>query len=139
MCRDIAGDANLYTLFRVDGQPIECPFGTQHGFTFSYNRGKGDCQWPESEIEPCTDTKRLVLNYQACPNVQGSELRCEFIRVGYICQKLKIQKIKKFNFWIWSYGFQKEKYMEGGGLGVFFQFLVNLTHSRILKVLDFSS
>ena len=75
VCRDIAGDANLYTLFRVDGQPIECPFGTRHGFTFSYNRGKGDCQWPESELEPCTDTKRLVLNYQACPNVQGSELR----------------------------------------------------------------
>ena len=84
VCRDIAGDANLYTLFRVDGQPIECPFGTQHGFTFSYNRGKGDCQWPESELEPCSDTKRLVLNYQACPNVQGSELRCKLCIFCYL-------------------------------------------------------
>ena len=74
VCKGIPGDANLYTLFRIQGNPIDCPFGTDHGFKFSYDKGKGDCEWPESELEPCTDTKRLVLNYQACPNVQGSEL-----------------------------------------------------------------
>ena len=74
VCGGIAGDANLYTLFRVDGQPIKCPFGTTQSFKFSYNRGKGDCKWPESELVPCTDTKRFTLHYQACPNVQGSEL-----------------------------------------------------------------
>jgi len=77
VCKGIPGDANLYTLFRIQGNPIDCPFGTDHGFKFSYDKGKGDCEWPESELEPCTDTKRLVLNYQACPNVQGSELMSE--------------------------------------------------------------
>ena len=74
VCGSIAGDANLYTLFRVDGQPIDCPFGTQQSFRFSYNRGKGECTWPESELEPCTDNKRFTLHYQACPDVQGSVL-----------------------------------------------------------------
>jgi len=74
VCGGIAGDANLYTLFRVDGQPIKCPFGTTQSFKFSYNRGKGDCKWPESELVPCTDNKRFTQHYQACPNVQGSEL-----------------------------------------------------------------
>lgn len=77
VCSGIAGDANLYTLFRIQGNPIDCPFGTEHGFKFSYDKGKGECEWPESELEPCTDTKRLMLNYQACPNVQGSELMSE--------------------------------------------------------------
>ena len=61
----------------MDG-PIDCPFGTEHGFKFSYDKGKGECEWPESELEPCTDTKRLMLNYQACPNVQGSELMSKY-------------------------------------------------------------
>ena len=78
VCGGIAGDANLYTLFRVDGQPIQCPFGTTQSFKFSYNRGKGDCKWPESELVPCTDNKRFTLHYQACPNVQGSELMSKF-------------------------------------------------------------
>jgi hypothetical protein len=79
VCSEISGDANLYTLFRVDSQAIECPFGTQQGFIFSYNRGKGDCQWPQSQLEPCTDSKRLVLHYQACPNILGSELMSEYM------------------------------------------------------------
>ena len=78
VCGNIAGDANLYTLFRVDGRPIECPFGKDNGFTFSYNRGKGECSWPESQLEPCTDPESLVLHYQACPNVQGSELMSKY-------------------------------------------------------------
>jgi hypothetical protein len=75
MCRFIAGDANLYSMFRVDGSPISCPF---HGpLTFTYNRGKGECNWPQSEMESCTDRNRLVFHYQACANVQGSEMRSE--------------------------------------------------------------
>ena len=81
VCSGIAGDANLYTLFRIQGNPIDCPFGTEHGFKFSYDKGKGECEWPESELEPCTDTKRLMLNYQACPNVQGSELMSKYIHI----------------------------------------------------------
>ena len=88
VCSGIAGDANLYTLFRIQGNPIDCPFGTEHGFKFSYDKGKGECEWPESELEPCTDTKRLMLNYQACPNVQGSELMSKY----YLVKVVKFQK-----------------------------------------------
>ena len=88
VCSGIAGDANLYTLFRIQGNPIDCPFGTEHGFKFSYDKGKGECEWPESELEPCTDTKRLMLNYQACPNVQGSELMSKY----YSVKVVKFQK-----------------------------------------------
>ena len=83
LCRYIAGDANLYTMFRVDGSAIECPFGTNHltsghPYSFSYDRGKGVCKWPESEMESCTDPSKLVFNYQACPNVPGSELMSKY-------------------------------------------------------------
>ena len=83
LCRYIAGDANLYTMFRVDGSAIECPFGTNHlsgghPYIFSYDRGKGVCKWPESEMESCMDPSKLVFHYQACPNVPGSELMSKY-------------------------------------------------------------
>ena len=83
LCRYIAGDANLYTMFRVDGAAIECPFGTNHlsgghPYIFSYDRGKGVCKWPESEMESCMDPSKLVFHYQACPNVPGSELMSKY-------------------------------------------------------------
>lgn len=37
------------------------------------NRGHGDCKFPVSSIESCTEESRLLLNYQACPDVYGSE------------------------------------------------------------------
>ena len=75
-------------MFRVDGSAIECPFGTNHltsghPYSFSYDRGKGVCKWPESEMESCTDPSKLVFNYQACPNVPGSELMSKYFH-GYI-------------------------------------------------------
>lgn len=75
ICGQIAGDANLYSMFRVDSQPMECPFGGS--YLFSYNRGAGECSWPQSHLEGCTDPTRLVFYYQACPNVVGSELKTE--------------------------------------------------------------
>lgn len=36
-------------------------------------RGHGDCKFPVSSIESCTEDSRLLLNYQACPDVHGSE------------------------------------------------------------------
>ena len=87
LCRYIAGDANLYTMFRVDGSAIECPFGTNHltgghPYSFSYDRGKGVCKWPESEMESCMDPTKLVFHYQACPNVPGSELMSKYTDIN---------------------------------------------------------
>lgn len=42
-------------------------------FTFTYNRGHGECKSPVSNIESCTEDSRLLLNLQACPDVAGTE------------------------------------------------------------------
>jgi len=42
-------------------------------FTFTYSRGHGDCKNPVSNIESCTEDSRLLLNFQACPDVAGTE------------------------------------------------------------------
>lgn len=42
-------------------------------FTFTYNRGHGECKNPVSNIESCTEDSRLLLNLQACPDVAGTE------------------------------------------------------------------
>lgn len=82
MCYSITGDAALYSMFRKhtegDGVPsaVSCPF-KQAPFTFTYNRGSGDCSYPYSKAESCTDDSRLVLKYQACPDVQSTESNVE--------------------------------------------------------------
>ena len=76
MCSYIEGDANLYSLFRVDSNPVPCPF--RGPLRFSYDRGRGECGSPASEMESCTEETRLVFNYQACPNVPGSEMMSKF-------------------------------------------------------------
>ncbi|KAL1500971.1 hypothetical protein ABEB36_006381 [Hypothenemus hampei] len=78
ICSKIVGDAALYSMFRKhpEVKPIECPFKSAP-FTFSYNRGTGDCSNPPSRAESCTDDSRLVLKYQACPDVPSTESNVE--------------------------------------------------------------
>uniref|UniRef100_T1GS50 DUF7042 domain-containing protein n=1 Tax=Megaselia scalaris TaxID=36166 RepID=T1GS50_MEGSC len=42
-------------------------------FSFTYNRGHGECKSPVSNIDSCTEESRLLLSFQACPDVQGTE------------------------------------------------------------------
>jgi hypothetical protein len=42
-------------------------------FTFTYNRGHGECKNPVSNIESCTEDSRMLLSFQACPDVSGTE------------------------------------------------------------------
>jgi hypothetical protein len=68
----ITSDDMLYSMFRMNTKPISCPFsGTS--FTFTYNRGYGECAMPISLAEKCTDESKLLLKYQACPDVEGTE------------------------------------------------------------------
>ncbi|ODM93629.1 hypothetical protein Ocin01_13054 [Orchesella cincta] len=71
MCSLISGDANLFAMFRLDAAPIDCPLSGP--FTFSYDRGNGECGNPESTLDSCTHASRLLFNYQACPNVPKTE------------------------------------------------------------------
>lgn len=78
ICNLMLGDAPLYTMFRKypEVKPINCPFKSAP-FTFSYSRGTGECSNPPSRAESCTDDSRLVLKYQACPDVESTESNIE--------------------------------------------------------------
>lgn len=58
-------------MFRENAVAISCPF--RGPFTFTYNRGYGECMSPVSSIDVCTEDSKLLLSYQACPDVHGSE------------------------------------------------------------------
>ncbi|KAJ9599575.1 hypothetical protein L9F63_009943, partial [Diploptera punctata] len=73
LCGEITGDDTLYSMFRSDATPIECPFRGGPPFTFTYNRGSGECSSPPSMVDSCTDESRLLLRYQACPDIPGTE------------------------------------------------------------------
>lgn len=78
ICYGITGDASLYSMFRKspEAKPVPCPFKSAP-FTFSYNRGSGDCKDPPSKAESCTDDSRLVLKYQACLDDPSTETHVE--------------------------------------------------------------
>ncbi|CAN7938920.1 unnamed protein product, partial [Ixodes hexagonus] len=75
VCREFTGDALLYSLFRLNGTAVDCPFPGP--LSFEYSQGHGQCRQPASSIEACTDSSRLLLRFQACADVQGSESREE--------------------------------------------------------------
>ncbi|XP_017484335.1 PREDICTED: uncharacterized protein LOC108373008, partial [Rhagoletis zephyria] len=75
LCDQIPGDALLYSLFRESAEPVKCPL--KGPFIFTYNRGHGECKSPVSNIESCTEDSRLLLSFQACPDVQGTESTVE--------------------------------------------------------------
>ncbi|XP_046975811.1 uncharacterized protein LOC124541924 isoform X1 [Vanessa cardui] len=78
ICDEISGDAPLYSMFRKEPrpEPQPCPFHPAP-FTFTYSRGSGDCAYPPSRAESCTDDSRLLLRYMACPDVPGTESNVE--------------------------------------------------------------
>ncbi|XP_012528487.1 uncharacterized protein LOC105832246 [Monomorium pharaonis] len=76
MCAIITSDDTLYSMFRMNSKPISCPFSGA-SFQFTYNRGYGECVQPISLAEKCTDESKLLLKYQACPDVTGTESNTE--------------------------------------------------------------
>ncbi|KAF4519336.1 hypothetical protein B566_EDAN008258 [Ephemera danica] len=71
LCALITGDALLYSMFRVAASPVACPF--RGSFSFSYNRGHGECAAPASSLQQCTEDWRVLLSFHACPDVVGTE------------------------------------------------------------------
>ncbi|KAJ0182985.1 hypothetical protein K1T71_000961 [Dendrolimus kikuchii] len=94
-----------FWLLRKEPKPVpqKCPFHPSP-FTFTYNRGTGDCVNPPSRAESCTDDSRLLLRYTACPDMPGTEsydeqLEClatwkEASRTFLVGQISMVQKIK---------------------------------------------
>ncbi|GFW81071.1 uncharacterized protein TNCV_4804391 [Trichonephila clavipes] len=65
----------LNFLFAVDAKPVPCQL--RGPFTFTYNRGHGECVYPLSNIDTCTDDSRLLFRFQACADVLGTESSVE--------------------------------------------------------------
>lgn len=61
----------------VNTSPIKCPF--KGPYSFSYSKGINECKDPLSEIDECTDDKRLLLKFKACADIPGSESRGKII------------------------------------------------------------
>jgi len=75
LCWSISVDEPLKTMFRVNGNGVPCPItGT---FSFSYSRGHGLCNYPLSSLHQCADKSQLVLSYQACVDIKGSQSHTE--------------------------------------------------------------
>ncbi|KAG5672930.1 hypothetical protein PVAND_003018 [Polypedilum vanderplanki] len=75
LCDQIPGDALLYSMFKIDAEPIKCPI--KGPYLFTYNRGHGECKSPVSNVESCTEESRMLLSFQACPDVTGTESTVE--------------------------------------------------------------
>ncbi|XP_058793422.1 uncharacterized protein LOC131665520 isoform X1 [Phymastichus coffea] len=97
-CGELASDDSLYSMFRIDAKPISCPFSGMP-FSFSYNRGHGDCEALENQAESCTDDSKLLLKYQACADIKGAESSTEELqclatwkdgRIMYLLGTLKV-------------------------------------------------
>lgn len=72
LCESLRTDDSLFTMFRLNPEPIQCPFNGAP-YTFTYNRGEKECKSPVSYAESCTDPSKLLLKYQACPDIEDSE------------------------------------------------------------------
>ncbi|XP_034234536.1 uncharacterized protein LOC117641381 [Thrips palmi] len=74
LCGDVHSDNPLHSMFRKqpkDG-PVRCPFA-HPPYTFSYNKGTGDCQSPVSRVDSCMDSSRLLIRNAACADVAGTQ------------------------------------------------------------------
>nr|XP_012139271.1 PREDICTED: uncharacterized protein LOC100884026 isoform X4 [Megachile rotundata] len=71
MCSKLTSDTILISLFRTGAAPMACPF--KGPLEFTYSHGEGECKFPLSIAETCTQESRLLLRYQACANVYSSE------------------------------------------------------------------
>lgn len=96
-------------------------------FAFTYNRGHGECRNPVSKIKSCTEDTRMMLNFQACPDVEGTESTGE-------------RKMRKFNQFgkvlIPSSGDSFVLCLMGIILKILIKFLFSLPHTHFLTNLQ---
>ena len=77
LCNTIPGDAPLYTMFRKseDVELIKCPLRGPMSFSYSKGaRGGPICEYPASYMDTCSDNRKMKFKYQACLDVEGSQV-----------------------------------------------------------------
>ncbi|XP_022702775.1 uncharacterized protein LOC111268211 isoform X3 [Varroa jacobsoni] len=77
---ELSGDTPLYSVFRIDGEPVPCPF--RDTFLFSYNRGNGNCSNPPSVSDSCTDKGRVLFKFKACYDTHSESRKETLTCVG---------------------------------------------------------
>ena len=51
-----------------------CPFkSVEYAFSYSTRSGAKVCENPPSRLDTCIDNTKMVFQFQACPDVPGSE------------------------------------------------------------------
>lgn len=79
LCSSIESDSPLFFIFRTrrGDKKLEseaCPFkNIEYAFSYSTRGGAKVCQQPPSRLDTCTDEAKMVFQFQACPDVPGSE------------------------------------------------------------------
>ena len=87
LCSSIESDSPLFFIFRTrqGDKKLEseaCPFkNIEYAFSYSTRGGAKVCQQPPSRLDTCTDEAKMVFQFQACPDVPGSERTGEFSTV----------------------------------------------------------
>ena len=66
MCEHVSADKPLYSMFRLDADPIRCPFDGEYQFTYRTSSVKNECNAKMSNAHSCTDPNWMMLNFQSC-------------------------------------------------------------------------
>ncbi|XP_055355805.1 uncharacterized protein LOC129601103, partial [Paramacrobiotus metropolitanus] len=66
LCDTITGNADLFTMFRLNAEPERCPFNGRYSFT--YTQGYTECSNPVSQTETCVKDSEMMLHYKSCPD-----------------------------------------------------------------------
>ncbi|KAE9551255.1 hypothetical protein FO519_005539 [Halicephalobus sp. NKZ332] len=68
LCRRIAGDSKLYTIFRTNAKPIPCPIPLPASFSYYFSSSGHTCRNDGmSIIDECSVPNRFRLGFVSCP------------------------------------------------------------------------
>jgi len=83
LCMSIESDSPLFFIFRTTSRDKNvllqkdteaCPFrNIEYAFSYSTRGGAKVCQDPASTLDTCIEEEKMVFQFQACPDVPGSE------------------------------------------------------------------
>ena len=83
LCTSIESDSPLFFIFRTTARDKNvflqkdteaCPFrNIEYAFSYSTRGGAKVCQEPASKLDTCIEEEKMVFQFQACPDVPGSE------------------------------------------------------------------
>ena len=81
LCASIESDSPLFFIFRTTSGNVflqkdteACPFrNIEYAFSYSTRNGAKVCSEPHSKLDTCIQEHRMVFQFQACPDVPGSE------------------------------------------------------------------